>query len=51
MKAEAGAVIRILGIDSGLRITGFGSGRARGALDRRCQSACTETCGKVCAEV
>ena len=36
------SVPRILGIDPGLRITGFSSGRAQGALNRLCRLACTE---------
>jgi hypothetical protein len=33
---------RILGIDLGLRVTGFSFGRAQGALNRLCRLACTE---------
>jgi Holliday junction resolvasome RuvABC endonuclease subunit len=33
---------RILGIDPGLRVTGFSSGRAQRALNRLCRLACTE---------
>jgi Holliday junction resolvasome RuvABC endonuclease subunit len=34
---------RILGIDPGLRITGFGSGRSHGSLNRPSRLAFTET--------
>ncbi len=34
--------IRILGIDPGLRVTGFSSGRAQSALNRLRRLACTE---------
>jgi hypothetical protein len=42
--------VRILGIDPGLRVTGFSFGRGLRPLDRRRRSACAEAdhaqCGK-----
>ena len=35
--------VRILGIDPGLRVGGFGSGRSRGSLNRQSRLASTET--------
>jgi Holliday junction resolvasome RuvABC endonuclease subunit len=36
-------IVRILGIDPGLRITGFSSGRSLGSLNRLCRLAVSET--------
>ncbi len=38
----AGERVRILGIDPGLRVTGFGPGRSQGSLNWRSQLASTE---------
>ncbi|HUW38077.1 MAG TPA: hypothetical protein VMV91_12155 [Rhodocyclaceae bacterium] len=39
----AGERVRILGIDPGLRVDGFGSGRSQGSLNRESRLASTET--------